>query len=360
MDRSIMLADLDLTQLSGVEIGPLHRPFVNRTDGNIIYVDYTNRSALVEKYRNDPNVNVADIVEVDVIWGQNTLADAMLKKRVDYIVASHVIEHVPDLVTWLAELRSVLKDTGAVRLAVPDRRFSFDILRKETRLSDVLTSYLSRARTPQTHEILDHHLNVTTVDCAKAWDDSLDLETLKPHKNVAEALDIAKHARDTGAYYDSHCWVFTPKSFAKLFLSLAEADLIDFACERFVDTQKYTLEFFVGLRPSTDKNEIMESWRRVHANAQDQLLDAHGCSDEPMTARHIIDTQRQSLKEQELTLHRISEELKDARRQLTVAQEAIRSGEFAQIRVAQLEQSSSWRITAPLRSVATLARRWSR
>ncbi len=52
----------------------------------------------------------------------------------DLLVASHVIEHVPDLITWLREIASVLKPTGQARLAIPDRRYTFDLLRVETQL----------------------------------------------------------------------------------------------------------------------------------------------------------------------------------------------------------------------------------
>ncbi|WP_250492646.1 methyltransferase domain-containing protein [Caballeronia sp. GAWG1-1] len=361
MDRSIILAGLNPSQLTGVEIGPLHRPFVRRVDGEIIYVDYTDRPTLVEKYRNDPNVNVAEIVDVDAIWGRNTLADAVKHRKVDYIVASHVIEHVPDLVTWLGELRSILKDSGTVRLAVPDRRFTFDFLRQETRLSDVLTAFLCRARLPQTHEILDHHLNVASVDCGRAWDGALDLANLKPHRSVSEALRVARDALEQGTYYDSHCWVFTPRSFATLFLALAESGLIDFACERFEDTQKYTLEFFVGLRPSKDKVEIIESWKRVQSMARELPVDAFEVTERERREREdIISAQEKSLNQQAQALREVSEELRVTRHQLAEARVAITHGESAQIRVAEMEHSNSWRVTAPLRSVVTMARRWSR
>jgi predicted SAM-dependent methyltransferase len=35
------------------------------------------------------------------------------------VIASHVIEHTPDLVTWLAEIRAILQPNGTLRLAIP-------------------------------------------------------------------------------------------------------------------------------------------------------------------------------------------------------------------------------------------------
>src|ERR1044072_4726044 len=71
--REKLLFNLDVSKLVGIEIGALDKPFIQRNDGNSLYVDYTDREGLVEKYRQDPNVNVENIVRVDAIWGENTL-----------------------------------------------------------------------------------------------------------------------------------------------------------------------------------------------------------------------------------------------------------------------------------------------
>src|SRR5258708_2170191 len=105
MDRkNKLIAGLELKESVGMEIGALCRPVVTRSDGEILYIDHTDSQSLREKYRADPDVNIAEIVDVDGIWGSNTLSDAIGGRKVDYIIASHVIEHVPDLITWLSEL----------------------------------------------------------------------------------------------------------------------------------------------------------------------------------------------------------------------------------------------------------------
>ena len=86
--------------MTGVEIGPLANPIVSRDDGRIIYVDHQNAEGLRQKYANNPDVAVMDIVDVDAIWGSNTLQEAIGPGvAVDYVVASHVVEHVPDLIS---------------------------------------------------------------------------------------------------------------------------------------------------------------------------------------------------------------------------------------------------------------------
>lgn len=262
-----ILAGLDLASSVGAEIGPLCNPLVEKADGEIIYVDYCDAESLRKHYAGNPSVDVDKIVETDAIWGQRTLAET-LQRPVDFIVASHVIEHVPDLITWLRELSSALKSNGQVRLAVPDKRFTFDLLRRETELADVLDSYILSARVPKPHAILDYYLNATQVDPMAAWRGELSESNVKRPNTFEQAMAMARDAASNGTYHDAHCWVFTPRSFAQLFEQLAALGLVQFACDRFFDTEINTIEFFVWLRPESDTEKVVASWRRMASEAK--------------------------------------------------------------------------------------------
>jgi len=83
--------------MSGVEIGALDRPLVSTSEGKAFYVDHAATRQLREKYRADANVSVEHIVDVDAIWGAQTLRDCVGRDKLfNYVVASHVVEHVPD------------------------------------------------------------------------------------------------------------------------------------------------------------------------------------------------------------------------------------------------------------------------
>jgi SAM-dependent methyltransferase len=202
---------MDFSNKTTMEIGPLHRPFVLKTEGDVLYVDHADTETIRRKYKDDPLVDVADIVEIDAVWGEQTLEDCLGSTRmVDYIIASHVIEHVPDLITWLKELRSVLKTGGEIRLVVPDERFTFDYTRRITELPDVVDAYLRKARRPLPLYILDHVINVRHVDVGAAWAGPLDIKSLVPYHSFEMAVGVAKDAFETTNYHDVHCWVFTP------------------------------------------------------------------------------------------------------------------------------------------------------
>lgn len=118
-----------------------------------------------------------------MVWGERPLGEA-IPEPVDYVVASHVIEHIPDLISWLHELASVLKPSGEIRLIVPDRRFTFDYLRREVRLNDVIYANLMQARAPLRHIVLDYVMNVVKLDGNEAWCSSVRGEALEHHWNT--------------------------------------------------------------------------------------------------------------------------------------------------------------------------------
>lgn len=261
--REKLLRGLDLRTMVGIEFGALSRPVVSRTDANIFYVDYTDTQTLRDRYRDDPNVDVEAIVDVDIIWEKSRLKEMLGGQRIDYVIASHVIEHVPDLLGWLEELRSVLGGGGEIRLAVPDRRFTFDYLRRPTELADIVNAHLLQARAPLPIAILDFMINFVDVPLAEAWQGQLDPDKLKHQYTVDGAINVAIDAIQNGTYHDVHCWVFTPHSFAKLFEQASKANLINFECKFFHGTPESELEFIVGLRESSNRALITDSWQRA-------------------------------------------------------------------------------------------------
>lgn len=277
--REKLLGGLELSRLTGAEIGPLHNPLVLKSESHVIYVDHKNTESLREAYAQDSWVDVSKI-RVDAIWGAQTLKQAIAgyfveekgepseSQALDFVVASHVIEHVPDLITWLREIRSILKPSGTVRLAIPDKRFTFDYLRRPTELTSVLVAYLNRARIPNTQCILDFCLNEVAIDCALAWQGKIDEASLKHAHTFEGALHVARDALEHGNYHDVHCWVFTPESFAGLCKDLANHGLLDFECTEFHDTAVNEIEFFVHMRVSDNLPEKVNSWQRMATAAR--------------------------------------------------------------------------------------------
>ncbi len=327
--REKLLRGLDLAAMTGIEIGALASPIVSRAEGKIIYIDHADTGSLREKYATHAGVDIEQIVEVDAVWGSNTLQEAIGEDvKVDYVVASHVVEHVPDLLGWLAEIESVLRPAGTLRLAVPDRRFTFDYLRQETRLSDILNARLLEARQPLPAQILDHVMEVVALDANAAWRGEIDPNGgLRRLHSIHDAVSMARDTLRNGTYLDVHCWVFTPYSFARLFRRGVELELHRFACIDFYDTEPGDLEFQVILQPCGDKDAAVASWDRMARSVNVDIPLSAGSGARTHSADALND-------------------LAALRAKVAIAER----------RVADMEASSSWRITGPVRALATSLR----
>lgn len=261
--RGKLLAGLALGQEKGIEIGPLDHPLVPKSEGDISYVDYADASFLREKYREDPNVVTANIPETDAVWGERTLAEALgARHAFNYAVASHVVEHVPDLISWLDELHTVLKPGATLRLAVPDRRYTFDFMRHDSAVSEAVTAHVLRLRAPSPGQLIDSALNHHVVDVREMWAGAAARQPRYSRvERLQHAVGCARQIIEKGVYIDVHCWVFTPASFCELMEQLVALGYLRFACELLWDTERDEDEFIVVMRSSEDRAECLESWR---------------------------------------------------------------------------------------------------
>ncbi len=244
--REKMLAAIDPSHGKGLEVGPLDNPIVTREMGEVRYVDHASTEQLRAKNRDNPFVKVDRIVDVDYVWGDRSLPELVSAEApFDYVVASHVIEHVPDLVGWLGEVRAILRPGGVLSLAVPDKRYCFDHYRQPTTGADVLEAFLRRDRRPGFRQIFDHLASFATLDGALTWDAGSTATPVR-QMSVRAAWEIARPTSADQTYHDVHCWVFTPATFFRLLATLIELDLFGFRVATFFPTSGY--EFFVSLQ----------------------------------------------------------------------------------------------------------------
>ncbi|MCH6485083.1 hypothetical protein MMG85_16145 [Pseudoxanthomonas sp. LH2527] len=270
--REKMLQGIELNSMIGIEVGPLDKPLVGKSNATVWYVDHCNTEELRRRWSADTRIDIARL-HVDAVWGDHTLTASIAAAAyargenwsgANYLVASHVIEHVPDLIAWLQEVEATLVSGGLVRLAIPDKRYTFDYLRATTTLADCLVEYLRKRRAPSASRILDFTLSAADIDCAEAWHGRIDASSLKRTYTDESAFAIARDAEENGAYHDVHCWSFTPDSFALLMTRLCDLALTSLECEWIIPTLRNDLEFFVGMRRNTNPHECRDSWEHAH------------------------------------------------------------------------------------------------
>lgn len=231
----------------GVEIGASHAPIAPKRAGyNVHIIDHATRDELIAKYENE-NVKLENIEDVDFVWRGESYAELTgTSNHYDWIIASHVIEHVPNLVGFINACDEILNDSGVLSLAVPDVRFCFDHFRPISGLSKVLDAHYQNHTVHTPGSIAEFTLNLVERDHEPGWAENTLLRDEYTFRNspetVAERLDDAL----TGdGYVDCHAWCFTPHSFRLLMHDLFDLGLIKMREVGFFPSEG--CEFYVAL-----------------------------------------------------------------------------------------------------------------
>jgi len=279
-----MMALADLVSGRGLEIGPLDRAIAERPDWDVRYVDVFDTAGIRDHYRDDPMVDTARIPDVDFplqtsTGSIQTLAEAAAPAApYRWVLASHVIEHVPDVIGWLADIAAVLEDGGRLVLAIPDRRVTFDSLRPPTTVGQMIQAHLSGDSTPALRAVFDHFRSAVHVSSTERWAGRPVGEVDVIH-GLTEAMEKVEIAR-TGEYVDCHVWLFTPSEFVGQMGDLAELGLTDLYVSAVVPTAKDEIEYYVALSRMPRGCSATEA-ARTRALAACQVLNALAVADDP-------------------------------------------------------------------------------
>src|SRR5262249_39349599 len=146
----------------GIELGALNCPLdlaANPRVSRVRYVDRYRKDKLLRLFPELTSVRDS-IVETDIlcelIHGLGPIED----RSQDFVIACHVIEHMPDPIHFLSECWRVLRDDGILFLAAPDRRFGTGHLRPITPLQHLIDDHRRGERTIEDHH-LEEHLRLT-------------------------------------------------------------------------------------------------------------------------------------------------------------------------------------------------------
>ncbi len=223
---------------SVLEIGALNAP-VYRNKSKVQYADRLSTAELIKRYPDKAN-----IVNVDYVLSDAKFS-AQIPERFHCIIANLVVAHVPDVINWFDQLANVLLPNGMIFLAVPDKRYTSDIVRPLTTLADLVDCAHRELLTPSLGQLFAHLYMHRKVSAQDIWDGKY-VDVSQPRMGAGRAVRMALSMVDS--YHSVHCHVFTYDSFAELMDQMYQANLSDWAIHARREPLNGGNEFMVALK----------------------------------------------------------------------------------------------------------------
>jgi SAM-dependent methyltransferase len=244
----------------GLEIGPSHNPVAPKSEGfNVHILDVESQEGLRAKYQGH-GVNLDNIEPVDFVWDGRPLTELVGKANCyDFIIASHVIEHVPDFITFLQECEKLLAENGILSLVVPDKRYCFDYFSPLTTTGNIVDAWKDKRTRPSPGQIFDYFANSAKRGDAIAWADDKKGGATNLCHEFYEAKAHYQRTLDSEEYIDVHCWRFTPSSFALIISDLKKLDFYSLSIVKQFETSG--CEFYISL---SKKNNAAVEFDRLN------------------------------------------------------------------------------------------------
>jgi SAM-dependent methyltransferase len=227
----------------GLEIGSSYNPIAAGDPAlDVRTLDHLDQAGLVAKFGGG-EVDTSRIQPVDYVWSGERYLDLVGETRFDWVLASHVVEHVPDFVGFLNGCAEILKPGGVLHLMVPDRRREFDYYRPCTGLGAVVDAHLQGRRLSSPGLAAEFALYMARLGGRDVWTDR---DRGTPEFTHPEWVGRSFLERaQAGEYLDIHAWVFTPHSFRLLIEDLNVLELLALREAAFEATEEH--EFHVQL-----------------------------------------------------------------------------------------------------------------
>ncbi len=243
-------------QMKGLEIGPSFNPIAPKAEGwKVETIDHATREQLVEKYR-PLGVDVSKIEDVDWVWKGEPLDELLGSERrgtYDFFIASHVIEHYPDLLGFFKDVENLLHIGGILSLVIPDKRYCFDFFKPLTLTGAVLAAHQNGQTRHSKRTAFEYIAYSCLRDGSGAWDENQSGELSFAHNLEQARLTLATLSEGTDSdYVDFHAWHFVPSSFLLVVEELRLLGQKTFELAK--SFEGAGCEFYISLRKSGRKS----------------------------------------------------------------------------------------------------------
>jgi predicted SAM-dependent methyltransferase len=195
---------------AGIEIGALHHPLRVPRSATVTYVDRMTEADLRKQY---PELRDEKLVPVEIVDDGEHLATIPDSSQ-DFVIANHFLEHCQNPVGALRNMLRVLKQGAVLYLAVPDKRYTFDIDRPLTSIEHVLRDDAEGADGSKRQHFVEWVRLVNKVE-----------DPAEAEKRIAHLMSID---------YSIHYHVWTQSELLELLLALKNKLRFEFEIELFL------------------------------------------------------------------------------------------------------------------------------
>lgn len=222
-----------LKYYKGIEIGPLTHPIIEPCE-RVKYADRLSADDLRTQYASDKSIRPDKIVNIDYVIEKDLRSS--ISEVVDFIVASHVVEHVPNIIGWLLDIRHCLREGGLLSLAIPDKRFTFDYCRELSTIDQMVEAYVLNFTKASPRMVYDYYSNVVLLDGQPAiGNTSATPRDIRRIYTQKIAMENSIKCLTPGEFFDTHNWVFTQPHFLKIIEEIKNVISFPFAIKECYD-----------------------------------------------------------------------------------------------------------------------------
>jgi predicted SAM-dependent methyltransferase len=196
---------------NGIEIGAFNNPLKVPSDVRVQYVDFKRSEELLESH---PNLSAKQITAPDIVTDGEKLTGIEDQSQ-DFVIANHFLEHCEDPIGTIESFLRVIKRDGILYLAIPDKRFTFDVRRPLTTFEHLLKDHREGGEWSR----FEHHEEL--------------------HRLVLGITDEKQIRRNIKEMGHTHCHVWSQVELLEMLVRLRRELHFDFELEAFLNNGRF-------------------------------------------------------------------------------------------------------------------------
>lgn len=275
-----------------LEFGPLTRCLLDKKRyKNYFFADIRSTEEVKKLYsgneylkRTGIKVDIKDVIEIDYVIKGSYKETFKGVEKFDYIIVSHVLEHIPNLLNFFIDLQNILKKGGEIIILYPDRRYCFDHFRTDSKFSEIYHLWRENKFLPYS-QILDFYSNVIPENRPQVFWTRNILKDFESKGSEKKDIEIYEKARKGIIEDDIHYWPFSDFAFLKFLYDCKRYKIFPFSLRKFIPTQENTQQFLVIL--SNIENNNFNELKKAMIKAKNEFGGACEIGDKGTIQKYI-------------------------------------------------------------------------